>query len=131
MTKSAFSSAEAIASSNFSRSVAGLIPGLVVALIVLTGQLAMNPIISVSIVSAILPPPDALGTTPAVVAASYMIGWGLCVGGSPFTLSTLIIGGIAGKSGRFVGHVWNGTYTIIGVLLVLAWFAFLSWLIGP
>jgi len=108
-----------------------LIPGLVVVLIVLGGQLAMNPIISVSIVAAILPPPEALGTTPAVVAASYMIAWGLCVGGSPFTLSTLIIGGIAGKTGRFVGHVWNGAYTIIGVALVIAWFAALSWLLGP
>jgi hypothetical protein len=103
-----------------------LVPGLIVWLVVIGAQLAMNPIITVAIVAAVLPPPEALGTTAPVVAAAYMTAWGISVGGSPFTLSTLMIASISGKSARFVGHVWNGAYTVVALLLATAWLALLS-----
>lgn len=103
-----------------------LVPGLIVWLVVIGSQLAMNPIITVAIVAAVLPPPDVLGTTAPVVAASYMTAWAIAVGGSPFTLSTLMIGAIAGKTGRFVGHIWNGAFTLLALILATAWLAALS-----
>src|SRR5690606_26271655 len=50
-------------------------PGLVVALMALGGQLALNPIVTVSLIGAALPPPEVLGVAPAALAAAYMIGW--------------------------------------------------------
>jgi hypothetical protein len=90
-------------------------PGLVVVLMALGGQLALNPIITVSLIGAALPPAEALGAAPAALAAAYMIGWGVAAGSSPFTLSTLIVAGLAGRSGQEVAWRWNGGFSLAAI----------------
>jgi len=102
------------------------VPALVMALMLLAGQLAINPVLTVTVLAAALPPPLAMGASPTAVAVAYMAGWGLCVGASPFTLTTLIIGRIAGESGRTVGLGWNGRFTALAFLLASLWLAALT-----
>ncbi len=102
------------------------LPVLVVWLVVLGGQVGLNPIITVIAVGTAMPAPEVLGVPPQMLAAAYMTGWGLCVGASPFTLTTLIIAGMSGHTGREVGHAWNGGFTILGLLAVSVWLAGLT-----
>jgi hypothetical protein len=92
-------------------------PGLVVILMALGGQLALNPIITVSLIGAALPPAQTLGVAPAALAAAYMTGWGVAVGSSPFTLSTLIVAGLAGRTGQEVAWRWNGAFSLAAALV--------------
>jgi hypothetical protein len=119
--------AEAIAAGLKGAALPGVaVPALVMALMLLAGQLAINPVLTVTVLAAALPPPAALGASPTAVAIAYMAGWGLCVGASPFTLTTLIIGRIAGESGRMIGLVWNGRFTALAFLLASLWLALLT-----
>ncbi len=79
------------------------------------GQLALNPIITVSLIGAALPSAETLGAAPAALAAAYMTGWGVAVGSSPFTLSTLIVAGLAGRTGQEVAWRWNGRFSLAAV----------------
>lgn len=92
-------------------------PGLVVLLMALGGQLALNPIVTVSLIGAAMPPAEALGVAPAALAAAYMTGWAVAVGSSPFTLSTLIVADLAGRTGQDVAWTWNGRFSLAAVLL--------------
>jgi hypothetical protein len=107
------------------------VPAMVMALMLGAGQLALNPVLTVTVLAAALPPPASLGASPTVVAVAYMIGWGLCVGASPFTLTTLILGRIAGVSGRVVGQRWNGPFTLLAFLLASLWLALLTRALPP
>jgi len=104
-------------------------PVLLVALVwivPLTGQLGMNPILSVSIMAPMLPDAAALGVSPAVVVTAITSGWALTAASSPFTATTLMVGSFAEVSARRVGLVWNGAYTLIAGALLSAWVVILS-----
>jgi len=92
-------------------------PAVIVGLMVLGSQVALNPIITVSLIGAALPPPEALGAAPAAVAAAYMTGWGVAVASSPYTLSTLIVAGLAGRRSEEVAWRWNGRYSAVATVL--------------
>ena len=108
-----------------------MIPVAVVWLVVLGGQVGLNPIITVIVVGTAMPAPDVLGIPPYMLAAAYMAGWGLCIGASPFTLTTLIIARMSGRTGREVGHDWNGRFTILGLIAVSVWMVGLTMALMP
>ena len=123
--------ADAIADAMRAAALPGaLVPVLVLLLVVGGGLAGLNPVVTVTIVGAALPAPAALGADPVAVAAAYMAGWGLAVGSSPFALTTLIVGRMAGESGARVGLGWNGRYTAAGIALVALWLVLLSLLRG-
>ena len=104
-------------------------PALLVALvwiIPLTGQLGMNPILSVSILAPILPDASALGVSPSVVVAAITAGWALSGASSPFTATTLMVGIFADVSARRVGLGWNGAFTALAGLVLSGWIIVLA-----
>lgn len=101
---------------------AAAVPILITALIVLGGQLALNPIISITVITAVLPPLAAIGTPPALAAVASMLGFALAVGASPFMLFTLMTARLAGRPAGEVAYRWNGRFTILAMLAVAALF---------
>lgn len=90
-------------------------------LLILTGQVGLNPIAVVALLGTAIPDPAALGVAPAVLAFAYMLGWGLAVGMTPVSASAITTARWAGVSPWTVSTVWNGPYTLS--ILVLAWAA--------
>lgn len=98
-------------------------------LIVLAGQLGMNPILAVSLIIPLLPTPEAMGVSPVVVVSAITAGWALSGATSPFTASVLLLGALGKVSPRKAGLVWNGPYVlVIGAVLSL-WVTLLSFLL--
>ncbi len=87
----------------------------------LAGQVGMNPILAVSLVAPLLPPPATLGIDPSVMIVAITGGWALSGATSPFTASTLLIGVIGGVSASHVGMRWNGLYAATAGALLSAW----------
>jgi len=102
---------------------ADLVPLAIPVVLIATGQIGLNPIAIVALIGAAIPEPAALGLSPAALAFSCMLGWGLAVGMTPMSASALITARWAGVSPWVVGSRWNAAYTAGG--LVLAWGAIL------
>lgn len=90
-------------------------------IIPLTGQIGMNPILSVSLLAPILPDPAVMGVSPADAIVAITGGWALSGASSPFTATTLMVGAIGGVEASHVGLHWNGVYTLLGAVLISAW----------
>ena len=105
---------------------APLLLAAMVWIVPLTGQLGMNPILSVSIMAPLLPTPAALGVDPAVVVTAITAGWAISGASSPFTATTLMVGHFGGVSARHVGLGWNGLFTLLAMTLLSGWVALLS-----
>ncbi|SFD53124.1 hypothetical protein [Roseivivax sediminis] len=82
-------------------------------LIPVTGQMGMNPILAVSLFGPLLPAPETLGISPALMVCTITSGWALSGATSPFTASVLLIANYGGVSPLRVGIGWNGTYALI------------------
>lgn len=86
----------------------------------LTGQIGMNPILSVSLMIPLLPTPEAMGISPTVLVAAITGGWALSGVTSPFTASVLLAGALGQVPPRQAGLLWNGPYAaVMGVVLSL------------
>lgn len=94
---------------------------LIVWLIPLTGQLGMNPILSVSLFAPILPEAAALGLDPTDLIVAITAGWALSGASSPYTATTLLIGHLGQVSAFEVGLRWNGLYTIVCAVALSIW----------
>lgn len=89
----------------------------------ITGQLGMNPILSVSLLAPLLPEASALGISPNVIIVALTAGWALSGASSPYTATTLLVGALGHVSALHVGWKWNGAYTLIGGVLLSLWVA--------
>lgn len=98
-------------------------------IIPLTGQLGMNPILSVSLLIPLLPTPQAMGIDPAVMIAAITGGWALSGVTSPFTASVLLAGTLAKVPPREAGLIWNGAYAAIMGAALSLWVLALAWLL--
>src|SRR5690606_25671409 len=104
----------------------GAVPPLAIAiamvwLVPLTGQLGMNPILSVSLIVPMLPSPAEMGVHPAVLVAAITGGWAISGTTSPFTASVLLVGSYGEVPPRQAGLRWNGAYAIVVGLMISAW----------
>lgn len=98
-------------------------------LIVLAGQIGMNPILAVSLIIPLLPAPEAMGVSPTVVVTAITAGWALAGATSPFTASVLLLGALGNVSPRRAGLVWNGPYVLVVGAVLSLWVAGLAiWL---
>ncbi len=95
-----------------------LLPVASLWLIVATGQLGMNPILSVTILGSAVPDLGAFGLTPAPVAVAFTAGWALSGASSPFTATTMLVGRIGGVRAVAAGLVWNGAYTLLALVAI-------------
>lgn len=96
-------------------------------IIPITGQIGMNPILSVSLIAPLLPKASAMGVTPAAVTTALTAGWALSGASSPFTATTLLVGSIGRVSAVRVGLVWNGVYTVLSAVALSAWVVFVAY----
>ncbi len=97
------------------------VPLLVPVLLIATGQIGLNPVAVVALLGAAMPDPTSFGVSPAVLAFSCMLGWGLGVNMTPMSASAITTARWAGVSPWTVSTVWNAAYTMSA--LVLAWAA--------
>lgn len=107
--------------------------GLVAALawvIVATGQVGLSPVLSASAIAGALPPPEALGLSPAVIAVALTGGWALCAASSPFGAASLIIGQMTGVGPVTAGARWNGAFALVGLIALTAWVGVVAALTG-
>jgi hypothetical protein len=95
-------------------------------IIPLTGQLGMNPILSVSLIAPVLPEAAAMGVSPADVILAITGGWALSGASSPFTATTLMVGSLGFVSATHVGLRWNGVYTLLGAVMLSGWVALMA-----
>jgi hypothetical protein len=100
------------------------IPLAVPLLLMLTGQIGLNPIAVVALLGAALPHPAALGVPPAVLAFACMLGWGLGVGVTPMSASAITTARWLHVSPWRVSTVWNAGYS--AAALLLAWAAIVA-----
>ena len=89
-------------------------------LVVAIGQLGVNPLVTVTALSATLAEAPALGGSPTLIAAAMVMARGLAVGSSPGAAATLIVGRFAGRSSAEIGLRWNGAHTRTAVALISA-----------
>lgn len=90
-------------------------------LIPVTGQLGMNPILSVGLIAPLLPAPEVMGVSPSAVIVAITAGWALSGATSPYTASTLLISSLGKVSAPHVGIYWNGCYALISGLILSVW----------
>lgn len=96
-------------------------------IIPLTGQLGMNPILSVSLLIPLLPTPKMMGISPTVLVTAITGGWALSGVTSPFTASVLLAGSLGKVPPREAGLIWNGPYAAVMGVVLSAWVLLLSW----
>ncbi|HSG55603.1 MAG TPA: hypothetical protein VLA45_09110, partial [Paracoccaceae bacterium] len=106
-----------------------VIPGWIILVamvwvIPVTGQLGMNPILSVSLLVPLLPDAATMGVEPVDIIVALTAGWGLSGASSPYTATTMMIGSLGGVSASHVGVKWNGGYTFTCAVLLSIWVAF-------
>lgn len=87
----------------------------------ITGQLGMNPILSVTLLAPLLPHASDLGVSPNTIVLAITAGWALSGASSPYTATTLLVGALGRVSALHVGWKWNGAYTLLGGLLLSLW----------
>ncbi|MBZ8135252.1 hypothetical protein [Afifella sp. IM 167] len=95
-------------------------------LVPITGQIGMNPLLSVSLIGPLLPGAREVGLDPADIVVALTSGWALSGASSPFTASSLVIGGFGSVSARHVGLVWNGPFTLASGIALSAFMVLLA-----
>ncbi|MBB4285180.1 hypothetical protein [Roseospira goensis] len=95
-----------------------LVPAVVPWLVVAAGQAGANPLLTVTVLVALIGDPAALGVSPTVLGLGLVMGWGLTVGSSPATAATMMIGRMTDRSAAAVGRGWNGGHTLVSLTAV-------------
>ncbi len=95
------------------------VPLAVPPLLMLTGQIGLNPIAVVALIGAALPDPASLGIAPAALAFACMLGWALGVAVTPMSASAITTARWLHVSPWRVSTVWNAGFAAASLLL--AW----------
>lgn len=95
------------------------VPLLVPVILIATGQLGLNPVAVIALLGAAMPDPAAFGISPAILAFSCMLGWGLGVSMTPMSASAITTARWAGVSPWTVSTAWNAAFTFSA--LVFSW----------
>ena len=90
-------------------------------IIPLLGQLAMNPILAVTLIGPFIPPAETLGISPTAIVVALTAGWAISGASSPFTATQLLLAHHAGVSAWNVGLRWNGLFSLSCLVLLSTW----------
>jgi hypothetical protein len=99
--------------------------------VVIAGQLGFSPIISVTVIAALLPNPSRYGFSPVALAQAISCGWALTVGSSRSIAATLIIARLVGVPAPIIGRVWNRNFTLIGLAVASIYVVLLQLFTAP
>ena len=114
--------------SNFSIIPGWLVLVMLVWLMPITGQLAMNPILAIHLIAPLLPDATVLGVSPDAIIVALTAGWARSGVSSPYTASTLLLAALGRVTALEAGPKWNGLYTIAGCTILSAWVVIYSYL---
>lgn len=103
---------------------------ILVWIVPLLGQIGMNPILAVTLISPMVPSPEALGIPPGAMVAAITAGWAMSGATSPFTATTLLIGSFGNVSATHVGLRWNGGYFLVATSILTVWVLIYAFLLG-
>lgn len=95
-------------------------------LIVATGQIGMNPLLTVTLIVPALPPVQDLGIGQTSMFLALTAGWALNGISTPFSAMAVILGRFSGADPRTVCLKWNGPYTLAAGALLTAWVLFFN-----
>jgi len=101
---------------------------LAMLVVLVTAQLGLNPIVTVTLLAGVLPAMDIPGLSDALIGVSLMVGWSLALMSSPLTASMLILSRLSGASPRRIGYRWNGAFMLGVVPLMGIWFLIANFL---
>ncbi|WP_240724517.1 hypothetical protein [Halomonas borealis] len=93
-------------------------------LVLVTAQVGLNPIVSVTLLAGLLPALEIPGLSPPLIGVSLMVGWSLALMSSPLTASMVILSRFSGVASWRIGYRWNGAFMLGVVPLMAAWFLF-------
>ncbi|SHE81737.1 hypothetical protein SAMN02745148_01235 [Modicisalibacter ilicicola DSM 19980] len=91
-------------------------------MVLITAQVGLNPIVSVTLLAGLLPALGIPGLTPPLIGVSLMVGWALALMSSPLTASMLILSRFTGVSSWRIGYRWNGLFMLGVIPAMVAWF---------
>ncbi|HEY5718847.1 MAG TPA: hypothetical protein VIW02_00550 [Gammaproteobacteria bacterium] len=89
--------------------------------VLLAGQVGMNPILSVTLLGPLLPTAVQLGVDPELIVLALVSGWALTGASSPFTATVMLVGAFGKVSPHRAGLVWNGAFTLVGGAVLSLW----------
>ncbi|WP_019645866.1 hypothetical protein [Novispirillum itersonii] len=90
-------------------------------LVVACGQIGMNPVLSVTLLTGILPPPEVMGVHPVALAVALTGAWSLTAASSPFSAAPMVTATLSGTTAGVVGRRWNGPYTLAALVFLSVW----------
>jgi len=86
--------------------------------ILLAGQLALVPLVTVSILASVLPAPEVLGLRYEVLVLAFVGGWAFATQSSVFSGTTLITARLFNRSASTIAYAWNGLFVLSGSALL-------------
>lgn len=108
---------------------AALLPAIVPWIVVAAGQLGANPLITATVLAAVVGDPGRFGVDPNMLGLGLVMGWGLTVASSPAAACTMMIGRMTGRSAAAVGRSWNGFHTFVALVFCSVFLMGLQWLL--
>ncbi|WP_197053346.1 hypothetical protein [Litchfieldella xinjiangensis] len=91
-------------------SLGSWLPILALLSIVVTAQVGVNPIISVTFLTSMVAQVGLEGVSLPLLAAAMLVGWSLTMVSSPFTAAMMIMTRFTGLTAGQIGLRWNGAY---------------------
>ncbi|WP_118138661.1 hypothetical protein [Oceanicella sp. SM1341] len=90
--------------------------------VVALSQLALSPIMMAVFFGSLLGALPVLPADPTLTALALSCGWSLAMTSSPFATVVLLSAKATGQTGRTMTWAWNGTFTIVSVVVLAAIF---------
>jgi len=116
---SAAVSKEAMAELLISLHLSGLPLAIALVLtILIAGQLALVPLVTVSILASVLPAPELLGLRYEVLVLAFVGGWAFATQSSIFSGTTLVTARLFNRSPATIAYTWNGLFVLSGTFLL-------------
>jgi hypothetical protein len=95
-------------------------------IIMLSGNIAMSPIMVVVFLAAVISALPVLPADPDLIAVSLGAGWALSMTASPNATGPILLAGITGLPTTTLTWRWNGVYSLAALVVVFAGFYVLA-----
>jgi hypothetical protein len=94
---------------------------LIPLLMILATQVALTPIVTAVFVGTALGKLETLPADPALLVIALSGGWAIAMTASPFAAGALVLNRMTGLSAVDLTWRWNGLYSALAYVLLVAW----------
>lgn len=91
---------------------------LIVVTVILAGQLALVPLVSVTILASLLPPPELINLRYEEVMLAFVGAWAFATQSSIFSGTTLVTARQFNRSATTIAYRWNGSFVLSGIVVL-------------